>query len=144
MGKIKKIMLETTSGLIIEDRKLLVVRKHKNGKDSWIFPGGKIERGEHAYESLVRELKEELPYMKWEGLWVPWQYFFGISPNKKSPIKVLAYYLDGKTNGDYRPREDQKEPIKETRLVSYPEILRLDLSDISREMVYKLQQDRRI
>ncbi|VVB79414.1 RNA pyrophosphohydrolase [uncultured archaeon] len=135
---------EVVCGLIIEDKKLLVARKEVGGKSSWILPGGKIERGEHPYEGLVRELKEELPYMKWDGLWVPWQYFTGISPNNKSPIRVLAFYLDGKTNGDYRPSERADEPIKETRLVDCLDLLKLGLSDVSREMVYKLQQERRI
>jgi len=137
-------MIRVVNGLIIEEKKLLVVRKHVSNRDSWILPGGKIERGEHPYESLVRELEEELPYMKWEGFWVPWRNFLGISPNKKSPIEVLAFYLDGKTNGDYRPSEKQEEQIKESRLVSYLDLLKLSLSDVSKEIIFKLQQEKRI
>ena len=44
-------------GIIIVDRKLLVERSA--GKDYFIHPGGKIERGETAKQALIRELKEE-------------------------------------------------------------------------------------
>lgn len=137
-------MRQVASGLIIENSKLLVARKEVSGKSSWIFPGGKVEPGEHASDCLVRELGEELPYMRWEGLWVPWRQFYGISPNNKSPIEVIAFCLDGQTNGDYRPSNRPNEPIKETRLVGYLDLLNLGLSDVSREIVCKLQQERRI
>lgn len=45
------------SGLIIIDRKLLVERS--KGKEYFIHPGGKLEKGESAKQALVRELKEE-------------------------------------------------------------------------------------
>lgn len=137
-------MRKVVNGLIIENKRLLVARKYASGKSSWILPGGKVERGEHSHDALVRELGEELPYMKWEGLWIPWRQFYGISPNTKSPIEVVAFYLDGKTNGDYRPSNRPGEPIKEIRLLDCFSLLDLELSDVSREIVYKLQQEGKI
>ena len=45
-------------GILIRDRKILVTRSR--GKQSFYAPGGKIEGGETAQQSLVRELKEEV------------------------------------------------------------------------------------
>ncbi len=45
------------SGIIIQDRKVLVERSM--GKEYFIHPGGKIEPGETAKQSVIRELKEE-------------------------------------------------------------------------------------
>lgn len=45
----------------VNGRFLLVKRpldKHFGGM--WEFPGGKIEKGEYAEETLIREMKEEL------------------------------------------------------------------------------------
>lgn len=45
------------AGIIIKDRRLLVERS--TGKDVFIAPGGKVEKGETPKQGLVRELKEE-------------------------------------------------------------------------------------
>jgi len=46
------------AGLIIKDGKILVTRKYD--EPHFIIPGGKIEEGESAKETLAREFKEEL------------------------------------------------------------------------------------
>lgn len=133
-------MKELVNALIIENGKILIARKDISRRSSWVFPGDKIEIGEHPYETLIRELNNELPYMKWEGLWVPWQYFFGVSPNGKSPLKVLAYYLDGKTNGDYR----HSGKYEETKIMDSSSLLDLELSDTSKNIVCKLRHEGKI
>lgn len=49
--------IHKAAGIIIKGRKLLVERS--TGKDVFIAPGGKLEKGETAKQSLVRELNEE-------------------------------------------------------------------------------------
>lgn len=44
--------------VIEEDGKFLLCRG--KGNENWFFPGGHIEEGESAPESLMREIKEEL------------------------------------------------------------------------------------
>jgi 8-oxo-dGTP diphosphatase len=46
------------AGLIIKDKKILVTRKYN--EPHFIIPGGRVEEGESARETLSRELKEEL------------------------------------------------------------------------------------
>ena len=53
-----KFDIVKSAGVIIENKKLLLTRTR--GKSFFIAPGGKLEAGETATQSLVRELKEEL------------------------------------------------------------------------------------
>lgn len=46
-------------GIIINDSKILLMRRFKNGQEYYIFPGGSIENGETEEDALKREIKEE-------------------------------------------------------------------------------------
>lgn len=50
--------IHTATGLMVKDRKLLVVRTP--GQDFFKASGGKLDPGESAQQTVVRELKEEL------------------------------------------------------------------------------------
>jgi 8-oxo-dGTP diphosphatase len=58
--KMGKQFFFATKALIIENRKFLAMYKIINGKKYWDLPGGRMEFGENAEETLSRELKEEL------------------------------------------------------------------------------------
>lgn len=49
--------IHKAAGIIIKDRRLLVERSQ--GKDVFIAPGGKLERGETPIQAVIRELREE-------------------------------------------------------------------------------------
>ena len=55
-------MIDVVCGLCVRDGRLLIVQRKPGGRHGgyWEFPGGKIEMGESAEQSLVRELAEEL------------------------------------------------------------------------------------
>jgi 8-oxo-dGTP pyrophosphatase MutT (NUDIX family) len=56
MKKIDKI-----GGIILRGRKLLVVKKRtKDNREEYIIPGGKREENETDFETLKRELQEEI------------------------------------------------------------------------------------
>lgn len=50
------------AGCVITDNegKILLLHRNKNGIVHWELPGGKIDDGEDASETAVREIKEEL------------------------------------------------------------------------------------
>lgn len=52
-------MIDKVGGAIIKDKKILVQRK-KNNRCEYIIPGGKREGNETDFETLKRELFEEL------------------------------------------------------------------------------------
>lgn len=54
----KQIDVRKAGGIIIKNRKLLVVR-HKN-RELFISPGGKQGLGESMEETLIREIREEV------------------------------------------------------------------------------------
>ena len=54
----RKIDIHKAAGILIHDKKFLVTRT--NGKNFFISPGGKVEKGEGVHDALIRELQEEL------------------------------------------------------------------------------------
>ncbi|WP_407376877.1 NUDIX hydrolase [Methanobrevibacter sp.] len=52
----------TVRGIIKNDDEILIVKRHPKSKTDpgmWELPGGKVEKGEHFADALVREIKEE-------------------------------------------------------------------------------------
>jgi len=60
--KPKTAIVPVTAGIIIKDKKVLVVQRKPASSRGllWEFPGGKIEEGEAPRQCLKREINEEL------------------------------------------------------------------------------------
>ena len=56
----EKKMFFSIKTLIIRNKKFLAVYNFENGRKLWDLPGGKMEFGETAEETLKREIFEEL------------------------------------------------------------------------------------
>lgn len=48
------------AGVLLKDLTLLLVKHHKEGRDYWLLPGGRIAAGEYSTRALKREFLEEL------------------------------------------------------------------------------------
>jgi len=61
MVKTRLTLVLVTDGIIINQKKevLLLKRSYLPFKNSWVLPGGHVDRGEMVEEALVREVFEE-------------------------------------------------------------------------------------
>ncbi len=86
MKKIDKI-----GGIILKDKKLLVVQKiTKDNRPEFIIPGGKREGSETDIETLARELKEEIQVDLIDAK--PFGGFDDIAVFENIPIHIEVYY----------------------------------------------------
>ena len=50
----------TVDGIIIEDKKILLIKRKNNPfKEKWALPGGFVEYGEKTEDAVIREIFEE-------------------------------------------------------------------------------------
>ena len=48
------------AGVLLHQKRLLLVQHEKEGRSYWLLPGGGVRLGEQLYDSLEREFLEEL------------------------------------------------------------------------------------
>lgn len=132
-------MVKVINTIIIQDKKLVILRKQVKGYSSWIFPGGKPEAGEEDLVCLKREIFEELPKLSLNGNFYLYGHFSGISPNNASQIDVSTYRFIGKSNYDLSVSTLPSENIKEARMEDYSGLIKLALSEVAREIITSLK-----
>jgi len=88
------------AGIILKDRKFLGVKEE--GLDLLITPGGRVEKGETAKQTLERELREEL------GVRLVSMKPFGIFNDKthdgKEDLKLETYFAE--IEGEPKPNSE--------------------------------------
>lgn len=124
-------MIDVINGIVIEDGKVLVVKK----KDFWILPGGKLQEGESNLECLSREFEEELSGTKIYRLKY-YKNFNGITPYSRKEVNVITNFvnLKGKLG----------KPSMEISDACYTPFLpnpRLNFSDITWDMMISLRRE---
>lgn len=99
-------MIDKVGGVILKDKKILVQRK-KNNREECIIPGGKRKGNETDFETLKRELDEELTVklIKIEFLGG----YDDIACFSNEPIHVQTYIAD--IEGDIVCDNEIKEAI---------------------------------
>ena len=96
-----KIPRITVDGIIIKDKKILLIQRKKQPfKDKWALPGGFVEYGEKTEDAAVREVLEET------GLKTKIDHLVGVysDPNRdpRGHTITAAYFLeiiDGNVKG---------------------------------------------
>ena len=103
MKKIDKV-----GGIILRGKKLLVVRKRtKDNREEYIKPGGKREGNETDFETLKRELLEEIQVELFEMR--PFGGFDDIAIFENIPIHIEVYFAE--TRGEPKCDSEIKDLV---------------------------------
>jgi len=102
----KKKCIQVAAGIIFDDQKNVLIAErlpsqYKSGL--WEFPGGKFEHEEYAFQTLQRELMEEI------GIHVKSaQYWLKVAHEYEERIVVLEAWVVKNFTGTPRGAEGQK------------------------------------
>lgn len=99
-------MIDKVGGIILQDKKILVQRKN-NDREECIIPGGKRDGNETDFETLKRELMEELTVELQEAEFFGEYYDQACFSGK--PLCVKAYLT--KTKGTIKCNNEIKEAL---------------------------------
>ncbi len=99
-------MIDKVGGIILQDKKILVQRKNNN-REECIIPGGKREGKESDFETLKRELKEELDVELIDAKFIGGYNDIAVFSDK--PIHVQAYLVQ--IEGNIKVKNEIKEAI---------------------------------
>jgi 8-oxo-dGTP pyrophosphatase MutT (NUDIX family) len=124
-------VIKAVHGLIIQDRKILIVEKGVYV----IFPGGKIGLGESDEQCLIRETAEELSGTELEvGSY--YKTFTGITPTTQDFLESKIYFC--------YPKGEIGKPSNEIngrRFINSKDIPTLTLTQVSRKTLDSLIKD---
>ena len=95
------------AGILIQHRKFLIVRS--KGKKFFMSPGGKIESGETARESLVRELWEELHINVKEDDLTEFGTFYALAAGHENSLLRMEVFMVEKWEGEITPASEIEE-----------------------------------
>ena len=99
-------MIDKVGGVILKDKKILVQRKNNN-REECIIPGGKREGKETDFETLKRELQEELSVELLKIEYIGTYQDIAVFSNK--PLQVITYIA--KIKGKIKCNNEIKEAI---------------------------------
>jgi 8-oxo-dGTP diphosphatase len=90
----KKATSKRVRAILVDDGKLLTIKRNKTSQEYWVLPGGGIEKGETPEQALVREVKEET------GIDCVVNEFVMSQPYKTAAVDHdVAYYRATRTGG---------------------------------------------
>lgn len=120
--------MKVINGLVLEEDKVLVVKKFVNGKGVYILPGGKIDHDESIEDCLKRKFSEDLNGTKINI--IDYKSLIGINPKSQENFEVDVYVceLNGKLN---RPSGE----IWNRRYVSFDELGDYNFSPVTSEIL---------
>ncbi len=99
-------MIDKVGGVILKDKKILVQRKNNN-REECIIPGGKREGNETDFETLKRELQEELSVELVKAEYIGTYQDIAVFSGK--PLQVITYIATIK--GEIKCNNEIKEAI---------------------------------
>lgn len=88
-------MIDKVGGIILKDKKILVQRKNNN-REECIIPGGKREGKETDFETLKRELQEELSVDLIKAEYIGTYQDIAVFSNKQLQVITYIATIQGK------------------------------------------------
>lgn len=101
------LVLDKAAGLVISNKKLLVVRKKAHAAGAFIPPGGRLETAETPVAALHREIREELQVNVENSLM--FGLYYGLAEFERTPIRMHAYLCS--ISGEPRPDNEIREAV---------------------------------
>ncbi len=120
------------TGILIEDRKILLVKQKVNDDRFWSLPGGRMEHGETMGEALIREIKEETGL---DSSIIKLLYICE-KPDDIQPIIHVTFLLE-KTDGELTlpTNEYDENPIRDLKMVSIMDLCKYGFTEKFRDLV---------
>lgn len=119
--------------IILNGDKFLIIKRTVDNQIIWDLPGGGVDYGESPYETLKREVREEvdldIDIVKPIGLW----WFF----RKGNQVICTTFICRAKSNDIDLTKNPVQENIEESRWVTKEEFLS-DIYSTSHESLKKL------
>ena len=123
------------TGILIEDRKILLVKQAVNPNREWSLPGGRVEAGEQLDEAINREMFEETGLVtKVEKL------LYVCEKTDCNPPLLHITFLLKKTGGKLKlpTNEFDENPISDVKFIDFSELINLGFSE---KFVFILEND---
>ncbi len=119
--------------VVLTQKEVLLIKRFKNNRHYWVFPGGHKRKNEQLIETAIRELKEEtnLPAKKenlekilayFSAYSLREEVFYLLKKDKPSPVKIIGEEKErNSTANSYRLVWYPLEKIGQIKDVLYPE-----------------------
>lgn len=123
--------------IVLDDRILLEKRKGEPGRGKWTIPGGLVELGESAEQTVLREVKEEtnLEVEKPELIDVVNKIDLDRQGQTKYHFVIIDYFVKLK-GGELKPGDDAAE----LRWVPFSDVETYNLTGSFRDFFHKNRQ----
>ncbi|MGO4108481.1 NUDIX hydrolase [Paenibacillus sp. YAF4_2] len=120
------------TGVLIEEKRILLVKQRVSDIRSWSLPGGRVEQGETLEEAIVRELEEETG-LKTRII----KLLYLCDKPDASPSLLHITFLLERVGGELRlpSNEFDLNPIKDVAFVPIIELTEYGFSEIFEQLV---------
>lgn len=110
----------SAAAVIVREKEVLMVKRRREPyKDTWMFPAGFVDFGEHPEETLKREVKEEtgLEVKSWKLIDV-----LQSEDDPRSPGHFVFFYLVKVEEGELETEEEENSDVDWQEIDNPPEI----------------------
>lgn len=118
----KKVFFVGVKAIITDGDSILLLKKRSGDREFWDAPGGCINEGEEIEQALVRELSEELPSLKMNGIGSLLS-AYALTRDIKDDISLTLLFY--RVNAHFSDKIELSDEHSEYRWMSYDEAVRV-------------------